>query len=470
MDSTAGDTVVRIRGVIAQKVGPQRFNLWFKNSTRLALTDGYLEVGVPNPFIGGWIENHFTDQIAEAVWEVTGQNLQIAYSVNPSLMGNVRKSQLDGQARVVGKAPPRNAPRVERLGSSSPARTLRGRLKDFVIGSSNGMAYHAAQSVVDGEGCRYNPLFIHGGCGLGKTHLLQGIANGLLEKKATLKWAYLSGEEFTNEFLASLRRSRIDGFRNRLRPLDVLIIDDIHFLANKKATQEEFLHTFNAIDAAGKQVVMASDSHPKLIGQLSASLVSRFVSGMVVRIDPPEFETRCEILRRRAAQMNRQIPKAVIEYIAENLETNVRELEGALLKLAAFSNVIGQSVSMGMARQALADHFHRSRPLVQLSDIESVTATFFGLSPADLHTSRKTRTIALARAIAMFLARKHTEMSFPEIGRFMGNKNHSTVILACKRIASTLGQEGTVCWRTPTGKSEMALSVLLAKLEEQLAR
>jgi len=470
VDSTASDIVVEIRGRVAQKLGPQRFNLWLKNSTRFALTDDYLEVGVPNPFIGGWIENHFTDQITEAVREVTGKEVQVAYSVNPSLMENLGKSQLDNQARVVSEVPGRGRRVGGRRDGLPKVRPLRGRLETFVVGPSNRMAFTAAQSIASDDGCHYNPLFVHGGCGLGKTHLLQGIANGLLERRSNLNWTYLSGEEFTNQFLSALRRSELGQFRNRLRHLEVLVIDDVHFLANKKATQEEFLHTFNAIDTAGKQVVMASDSHPKLIGQLSDSLVNRFVSGMVVKIDPPEFETRCEILRRQAARMKREVPDAVIEYVAENLDTNVRELEGALLKLAAFGNVAGQPVTMGLAKHALAEHFTRTPPIIHLSDIESVVATFFGLSPADLHTSRKARTIALARAIAMYLARKHTDMSFPEIGRFMGNKNHSTVILACRRIARVLEEEGAVCWLTPTGKDEMPLAALLSRLEEQLAR
>jgi chromosomal replication initiator protein len=469
VEPTADNTIVEIRGRIAQKLGSQRFNLWFKNSTRLELTDGYLEVGVPNPFIGGWIENHFTDQIAEAAREVTGKDLQISFMINPSLAGGIRKSELDNQAKVMHQPPTRR----RRLGdgeSQRDLRQLRGRLESFVVGPSNQMAYSAAMNVVEATATRYNPLFVHGGCGLGKTHLLQGIANALIERQPQLRWAYLSGEEFTNRFLTALRHTELESFRNRLRHLDVLIIDDVHFLANKKATQEEFLHTFNAIDAAGKQVVMASDSHPKLIGQLSASLVNRFVSGMVVKIDPPEFVTRCRILKHRAAQMRHEVPEPVIEYIAESLETNVRELEGALLKLAAFSHVVGQPISMGMAKHALAEHISRTTPIVRLNDIESVVATFFGLSPADLHTSRKARTVALARAIAMFLARKHTDMSFPEIGRFMGNKNHSTVILACKRIDKTLEDQSTVCWSTPTGKSEMSLASLLQKLEEQLKR
>ena len=470
MDSAASDPVVEIRDLVAQRLGQQRFSLWFRNTTRFALTDGYLEVGVPNPFIGGWIENHFTDHIAEAAREVTGQDLRIAYSINPSLMGNVKKEQLDRQAQFINKDKCESRPSRGRRVSSAQPYSSRSRLETFVVGPSNQMAYSAIRGVIDGPGDVYSSVFIHGGCGLGKTHLLQGLANALLEEYPHTRWACLPGEEFTNRFLAALRSRKVDDFRRSLRGLDVLIIDDVHFLANKSHTQEEFLHTFNAIDAAGKRVVMASDAHPKLIGELSGSLVNRFVAGVVVKIDPPEFETRCEVLRRKAAQMKRDLPEPVIQYVAENLDTNVRELDGALLKLVACSNVVDQPITMGLVKRALAEHISRTRPIIRLGDIESVAATFFGLSPADLHTSRKARTIALARAVAMFLARKHTDMSFPEIGRSMGNKNHSTVILACRRMAKVLEEEGAVCWRTPTGKSEMPLSSLLAGLEEQLAR
>lgn len=470
MDSASHDRVEDIRGRIAQKVGSQRFNLWFKNSTQFNVVEDHLEVGVPNPFIGGWIERHFSDQIAEAAKEATGRELQILYSVNPSLISGLRGRQSDEQAsaavRLVGPERRTGCPGDSR----ATPRILKGRLDSFVVGSSNRLAFNAALAVVEGSNARYGPLFIHGGCGLGKTHLLQGIANALAAKNPNLRWEYLSGEEFTNRFLGALHNRQLDQLRQRLRHLDALIIDDVHFLANKKATQEEFLHTFNAIDSVGKQVVMASDSHPKLIGQLSVSLISRFMSGMVVKIESPDFETRCEILRRRAAQARREVPKAVIEYIAENLESNVRELEGAFLKLTAFAHVVGQPITMALAKQALAEHISRAAPVVRLADIENAVAAFFGLSPADLHTSRKARTIALARAIAMFLARKHTDMSFPEIGRFMGNKNHSTVVHACRRLGRILQEGGAVCWSTPAGKSESSLKTLLETLDKQLVR
>jgi chromosomal replication initiator protein len=281
---------------------------------------------------------------------------------------------------------------------------------------------------------------------------------------------YVSGEEFTNQFLLALRDGKLEEFRRRFRSLDVLVVDDIHFLANKRATQEEFLHTYNAIEAAGKQVVLASDTHPKLMGRVPETLVSRFVCGMVLRIDPPDCDTRCEILRRRASKLERAIPEDVIGYIAANLRTNVRELEGSLLRLLAYASVVHEAITVEMARQALADYLPRADRIVTVNDIENRVATFFGLSPAQLHSSRKTRAVALARAISMYLARKYTSMSFPEIGRLMGNKNHSTVILACRKIERTLAQDAPVSWEAAGGVREMKLRALVEQMEEELGR
>jgi len=340
-----------------------------------------------------------------------------------------------------------------------------------VVGSSNQLAYSAAQTVVAEPRTHFNPLFIHGGCGLGKTHLLQGICNAVVQNRPETKFIYASSEEFTNQFVLALKMGKLDAFRQRFRQTDLLLIDDVHFLASKKATQEEFLHTFNAIDMASKQVVMASDAHPKMIGQLSESLVSRFIAGMVVKIDPPVFETRCAILRQRAGEMQKQIPDPVIEYIAEHLCANIRELEGALLKVVAYASLSRSPIGLEMAREALEDHIARTDPIVHLSDIEAVVSTFFGITPADVHSSKKTRTISLARSVAMYLARKHTSMSFPEIGRFMGNKNHATVILACRKIKHLIeNKELSVIWETPLGRREMDINSVLGKLESSISR
>ncbi len=463
----AENAVSKIESRIADKLGPQRYNVWFKNATRLTLAGEYLRISSPNHFIGEWIERHFADVIREAGREVTGSEFTLSFAIDPELAKGLSKKQPDRQLDFVTNNPERLARQQKGRRRPPPAPNLKGRLEEFVVGVSNRMAYAAAIAVVEKPATDYNPLFIHGGCGLGKTHLLQAICHGLEERHPDLRWRYVSGEEFTNDYVCSIKAHEEDAFRSRYRDLDVLVIDDVHFLANKRATQQEFLHTFKAIDAAGKQIVMASDAHPKMIGHFSESLVSRFICGMVVRIDSPDLDVRAGVLRQRAARLKAEIPEAVILHIAENFLANIRELEGALIKVVAQGQVCGQPITLSLAERAIRDLVRQTAPVVMLSDIESIVSIYFGLTPADLHTSRKSRTIALARGIAMYLARKHTDMSFPEIGRFMGNKNHSTVILASRRISKMLQANESARWMTPAGQKEQNLAILMEELEEQ---
>jgi len=469
MITCATDIVRLLEDVIAQKVGPQRHKLWFKNATRFTLAEDFLRIEVPNLFVGNWIERNCLNAIREALGEVVGRELDITFAIDPVLAKELRRRQPDSQVKYADAHPARLARQQKRNGHLPSETQLPGRFDDFVIGDSNRLAFTCARGVAEYPATQYNPLFIHGGCGIGKTHLLQAICNELKVRHPAARWAYVSGEDFTNKFVFAVKNGERDAFRQYFRRLDVLVIDDIHFFANKRATQEEFLHTFNAIDATGKQVIMASDAHPRLIGHLSESLVSRFIAGMVVRIESPDYETRVGVLKRRAAKFDFDVPLAVIEYIAEHFRANIRELEGALLKLIALSRLSREPLTVGLAERALSDMIEHTIPVVRLTDIESVVAIFFGLTPADLHTSRKTRTIALARGTAMHLARKHTHMSFPEIGRFMGNKNHSTVILACRRIQQTLDCNEPARWVTPAGERERSLRTIVQELEEQLA-
>lgn len=464
------DTVSSIQSKIAEKLGPQKYKVWFKNATQFTVVGEHLKVSAPNAFICGWIERHFADIIAEAAAEVSGREHQVSFVVDPKLLPALKKRQLDSQADFIAKNPERVARQYRRQGAPPP-RKLRGRFEELVVGPANELAVSVMRRIADTDTDThdYNPVFVHGGCGLGKTHLLQALGNELADKCPHCRWRYVTGDEFTNDFILAIRSNRVDAFRQKYRYLDVLIIDDIHFLANKKATQEEFLHTFNAIEQRRQKVILASDTHPKLLGQFSEQLINRFMAGMVVRLDVPDFRMRCEILRRRARIATDQpIPEDVIAYIAGHLQVNVRELEGALLKLVMFSAVSHYPITLSLARRALSDHIERTQRSLGLEEIDQTVATYFGLTPADLHTSRKTRTIALARGIAMYLARKHTDMSFPEIGRFMGNKNHSTVILANRKIAKRVQDDAIVRRQTPAGESQERIREIIGKIEEQL--
>ncbi len=462
--------VSRLRDQIADMVGPQRYKVWFKGSTDFALADGFVNVSVPNQFVGGWIERHFVDTIRDAATTITGRRLDVMFTIDPALSKQVRKKQPDSQVDYATNNPERLARVQKKHGTLPPVQVPNRTFDDFVVGDANRLAHSTAMSVADLPASQFNPLFIHGGCGIGKTHLLQAICNRLKGRYPDKNYRYVTGEDFTNQYVFAIKSGELEGFRHRFRNVDVLVIDDVHFFSNKRGTQGEFLHTFNAIDVAGKQVVMASDAHPKMISQLSESLATRFVSGMVVKIDPPDYGTRVEVLRRRATKMNQTVPEPVVQYIAEHCRANIRELEGALFKLVALASVTKKPISLSLAVQGLRDLIQRTTSIVRLSDIETVAAIYFGLSANDLHTSRKSRTIALARGVAMWLARKHTDMSFPEIGRFMGNKNHSTVLLASRRIGKLLEDDSVVKWITMSGEVERNIRAVLSELEEQLGK
>ena len=451
---------------VQQRIGPQKFNAWFRHGTRVSVADGFVRVAVPNPFVAHWIETHYQSDIQSAAGEETGAAASVVVMVDPSLNAELRKGQLDLQADMVHRAAEGRARPVEAAGRAAP---LPHRLEDFVLGESNRLAYSAAAAVIRGGQTPFVHLFIHGSCGVGKTHLLQGICNAATDARArTIRWRYVTGEQFTNEFVSALRNKQGAAFRRRYRNLDLLAIDDVHFLSAKKATQEEFLHTFNAIQSGGKRIVLASDAQPRLVGEFSEQLVNRFVAGMVVKIDSPDPELRLKILARKVADRKLKTDRQVLEYIAAHVRGSVRELEGAVIKLTAISALKGAPVTLEMAQQALADHLARTDSAITLGDIEATVAAFYGITPADLHSTRRTQTVSAARMVAMFLARRHTRMSYPEIGRAMG-KNHSSVIQAVQRMERLLGAGGKITWLTAMGPKSMPAEEIVKLLTEQFA-
>jgi chromosomal replication initiator protein len=457
-----------INDAIAQKIGQQKFRIWFKNSTCLTLTDGHLKVGVPNLFLSSWLESHFHADITHAARSIVGGDCNVSFAIDPHLCSPHKSAGLDcrhGSALV--KAAQFTHSAVAQNHPTS-GQKLKLTFDTFVVGQSNQLAYNAAKAVVNDKQSPFNPLFIHGGYGLGKTHLLQGICDELRCSRPAAKWLYLSAEDFANQFVLALKTRKLDAFRGRMRQTDVLAIDDIHFLASKPATQEEFLHTFNTLDLAGRQVVLACDAHPKMIGQISDKLVNRFVSGMVVRIDPPDFKTRCEICRRYARGINKNVPEDVISYAADNIKSNIRELQGALLKLVAFSSLQKTKIDLPMAQAVLAEHIERCDPMVHISDIESAAASFFGITTSAIHSSKKDRTVVLARHFSMYLARKHTRMSSSEIGRLLGDKNHATVLVACKRVDDYISRDTQLNWQSTAGNRVCQAKAILEQLEKNI--
>jgi chromosomal replication initiator protein len=509
--------LVRLADAIAERVGPQRFHVWFNNSTRLDLKQDGLEIAVPNDFISEWIGKNFTRPIQEAAHEVLGGPLSVRFAVMPQLfsdgaaadgpksegvaavsqqprgtsrsmpMIDAEPAVTPGRSAAAGAVsqpvrplPPtinpatnRSALSVDGVSSSIPLSSLAVRprlrhdLASFIVGPSNHLAYNAATYVAEFPGVQYNPLFIHGNCGLGKTHLLQGLCKKFIEHHPTKRWLYLTGEEFTNEFLSALRNNKLDVFRRKMRDLDLLVIDDVHFLGGKKATQEEFLHTFNAIEAMGRQVVLASDNHPKMIEEFGESLTNRFVSGMVVRIDPPNFATRCEILRALSVRGGMMLSEEVISWVAKRVTQNVRELEGAVTRISAHVKLTGRPADVALAQDALGDLDRQLVAPVRPENILQAVCNYFGLEHKDLMSGRRQRTISLARSVAMFLIRKTAKLSFPEIGTRMGKRNHSTVISACRRVEKAVAKNERLAWTSSVGDREEEATELLQRLEEQ---
>ncbi len=460
------EAVPRLLEVLHGRIGPQKFNAWFKHGTQLSITDGCLEVAVPNPFVANWIEQHYQQVLAEIAASVVDDSCTVVFVVEPALCEKYTRGDLDRQAEIVSRMTQgRSRPRRR---AQLPKPTLRYTLDDFVIGRSNKLAYTAAISVLDGSLEGGNQLFVYGPCGVGKTHLLQGICGMLAKREGSgLRCKYVTGEQFTNEYISTIRKGNNEEFRRKYRKLDLLAVDDVHFLAAKRATQEEFLHTFDAIETAGKRIILASDAHPRLVGDLNQQLVSRFLSGMTIKMEQPDKETRIHILSRKVSRMKIDIPEDVIEYIAMHVRGSVRELEGILLKLCAIAALENDGVTLQVVREVLADHLVQTDSAVTVGGIEGTVAPFFGVTPADIHSSRRTKTVSNARMTAMYLARKYTGMSFPEIGRFMG-KNHSSVVLAVNRMEKILAEHGKIAWNTPAGKKSMPAANVLQLLEEQI--
>jgi chromosomal replication initiator protein len=476
----AGCDATAITDALAKRIGSQKYKIWFQNSARFTLADGYLRIGVANPFLATWLEGHFIKDIRAAVESVLGCLPEISFTIDAELSGERRRAPVSAKPAPAGKS--REGSAATNGGAPDVAEGLRLTLESFIVGPSNELAFNAARALIREQQSPFNPLFIHGGCGIGKTHLLQGICNGVARARPQTQWLYLSAEEFANQFVLALKTKKLEAFRRRMRQTDLLAIDDVHFLASKPSTQEEFLHTFNTISLAGKQVVLVSDAHPKMIGQLSEKLVNRFVSGMVVKMEAPDFHTRCEICRQFARRMMRvspggserrhsgEMPEPVIRYVAERVRNNVRELEGALLKLIAYATLQDEKLSLATAETVLAEHIERCDPIVHVSDIEAAAGAYFGVTPASLHSAKKGRTVSLARHFSMYLTRKHTNMSSSEVGRYMGGKNHATVLVACKKIEELLQRDAEIHWDGPNGNKLAKARAVVAQLEDSITR
>jgi chromosomal replication initiator protein len=385
-------------------------------------------IEVPNPFFIEWFEQHSLTLLRESFKRCLGSEPAIKWSVRP----DYDKAPADPRPPEMPVRRPDAAVTVRSSARLNP----RYLFENFVVGPSNAFTHAAAQAIAKAPGQAYNPLFIYGSTGLGKTHLMQAIGNRLLTVRPSSRVAYVPCENFTNELIEAISQRRTHAFREKYRNLDVLLIDDIHFLSGREATQEEFFHTFNTLHDAGKQIIVTCDSPPREIQQIEVRLVSRFNWGLVTDIGPPDLETRIAILQRKAQEENITLPDDVAYLISSQVKSNIRVLEGCLVKLAALSRLLNARISQELAQDVLRDVLDgEGRRQHSPESIQEIVAEVFGVAPESLRGKRRTARIARARQVAMYLTRNHTHLTLMDIGRAYGHRDHSTVLHACGRIA-----------------------------------
>lgn len=471
---TPESVCARIVERIVNAVGTRRYEIWFQRSARLDFHDAppRLEIKVRNQFIADWIGRHFLQIVRDATSHEVDGPVDLSIAVAPNSFDVTPP-----------EAPIPTAPVATRVRATEGERggppALRYRLESFVVGTSNELAYSSAMRLVDGgEEHLPGPLFLHGGCGLGKTHLLQGICQRMLSRVSRANVLYTTAEQFTNEFLAAVRLNRMESFRQRVRKLDLLAVDDVHFLANKQATQQEFIHSFDAIQLGGARVALASDNHPKLIQQFSERLISRCMNGMVVEVHDPDTETRVRIIRSLAVDRGISLVDGVIATLAQHCSGSVREIEGTLTRLHALATLVQQrrgssdddlKIGHAMLHRLLQSEGESpsDRP-VRFADIQEVISRRFGVSSAEIQGRSRHKHVVLARALVIYLARQRTTMSFPEIAAQMNRSSHSTVVSASRRTAEQLAAEVSVV--VPGDVGTMPLRSLVDELDQTLRR
>jgi chromosomal replication initiator protein len=437
MELTAAEAWSRILQAARAKLPEPTYRIWLAETEPLALSQDHLAVGAGSEFAAEWIEDKYGRMLADVAESLLGRRLTISFQHHAGSPAE-RAPAVPHTAQVPGPARPLEAPAAAaerpRMGAPLNERYIFDR---FVVGTNNQLATAAARAVAETPARRYNPLFIYGGVGLGKTHLMHAIGHVLAGRDPTRRVAYVSSEWFTNDLIASIQDGRMSDFRRRYREIDLLLIDDVHFLGEKERTQEEFFHTFNALYEAQRQIVLTSDRPPKEIPGLEERLVSRFEWGLVADIRSPDLETRVAILRKKAAEGDIAIPDDILEYIARNCRSNVRELEGAVIKLLAFSSLTQRDITSELAREALggvlAPEGERTPEAIRTRVAQS-----FGIPVEMLTSRRRTKEVTVPRQVAMYLMRELLDLPLAQIGNHFGGRDHSTVIHSVNKIEHDL--------------------------------
>ncbi|MFA5787141.1 MAG: chromosomal replication initiator protein DnaA [Actinomycetota bacterium] len=442
MPNTPSDTIddlAAMWGRCLELSGPEltspTYRAWFTQTNPVAFSDGTLVVAAPNDFARDWLESNCVPRIKQALADESGREIDVVVTVRRSEPSQPAAQPASQEVAASGSPLRANGSRL------NPKYTF----ETFVIGSSNRFANAAAVAVAEMPAKAYNPLFIYGSSGLGKTHLLHAIGHAASAMYPRLQIRYVSSEEFTNDFINSIRDDRIIAFQHRYRSNDILLIDDIQFLENKERTQEEFFHTFNALHTAEKQIVISSDRSPKQIAALEARLRSRFEWGLITDIQPPDLETRIAILRKKAQLDGMAAPDDVLSFIASRIQSNIRELEGALIRVTAYASLNHTTVDLALAEVVLKDLFPDADPRdISVPLIMTETAAYFGVTLDDLVGSSRSRLLVTARQMAMYLTRELTALSLPKIGQIFGGRDHTTVMHANTKIRGLMRERRSI--------------------------
>ncbi|MBN1871297.1 MAG: chromosomal replication initiator protein DnaA [Candidatus Omnitrophica bacterium] len=434
---------------LKESTSQQTYQTWFVPIKFVDVNDKAVVLSAPNKFFKSWVEERYSDIIAKALEKVSGKKYSIEFMISSE--GGVIVDEREDEQLTPDKGAATSAEEpkkhifpffFKKNSQGLPGEESRLNPKytfdSFVVGPSNRFAHAAALAISESPARAYNPLFIYGKVGLGKTHLMQAIGHAILQSKPNLRFIYISSEKFTNQLINAIQNRTTLKFRQMYRNVDLLLIDDIHFIAGKESTQEEFFHTFNALYDAHKQIVVSSDRSPKDIPSLEERLVSRFEWGLVTDIHPPDIETRIAILRKKAEREGVVVSNEVTYFIAEKIRSNIRELEGALIRVAAYAKLVGKEIGVDLVKEVLKDVIKEGEKKITIDLIQENVARYFDVRVADMRTKRRTKTIAYPRQIAMYLTRELTDHSLPAIGEYFGGRDHSTVLHAYDKISKDI--------------------------------
>ncbi len=420
------------------------FQMWFEPLVCLDAGEDTITLGVPNDFAAIWINDNYLDLITQRLRLVTGRLVTVTLKKASADRSPSPQPASHTEAPARTRTPTRRTTRYDERGPAAGTLNARNTFETFVVGNNSQMAHAAAMAVAQAPAQAYNPLFIYGDTGLGKTHLMHAIGHAILQRNPDSRVAYLSTEKFTNEFIQALQENGLTKFRQRYRHVDVLLIDDVQFLAGKERIQEEFFHTFNDLFESGKQIVLSSDRRASEIQKLEARLVSRFEWGLPADIQAPDFETRLAIIRTKAASLKCDLPPAVLSFIAQHISKNIRRLEGALIKVSSYAALTGKAIDLPTTEMLLQDVLmEQAQNILTIEIIQKRVADHFQIRHSDMTSKRRPNNIAIPRQIAMYLTRTLTKHSLQEIGDAFGGRDHGTVIHACKAVDNMCEQDSS---------------------------